>query len=138
MTNIIFSVLAGLGFGGAMFLRKLSVGKLGMNAYIFEALFGFLISLVFIPLFFPFDLRETLKNNGLFYAIFGGILMGLGIISFFKASQLGSVMVPSLIAPILGAIVVVFLAVVFLKDSLTLVKIGGLFITIIGLYLFVK
>ena len=138
MTNVIFSILAGLGFGVGMFMRKISVGKLGMNAYIFEALFALIISLIFIPIFFPFDIRTTIKNSGIFYAIFGGILTGLGIISFFKASLSGSIIIPSLIAPVLGAIVVVFLAVIFLKDSLTLLKISGLFISVFGLYLFIK
>lgn len=137
--NVIFSIITGIGFGVAMFLRKVSVSRIGMTAFILEATVEAILAIILITVLFPFNLSDiTSKYQGSVFAIGGGIAMAIGVIAFFLASRYGPVTIPSVVSPILGAIVASLLAIFFLRESITLVKFMGLVISLLGLFIFLK
>ena len=138
MKVILFSILAGVGFGGSMFLRKLSVKQIGMPAFIFETIANFLFAFIAVTLIFPFSINQVIsKPQGIIIGLFGGLFLGIGAISFYLAVKSGAAVYPSLISPILGALIASLLAVLFLKESLSLVKLIGAITALIGLTIFI-
>ncbi|OGK20098.1 hypothetical protein A2866_01055 [Candidatus Roizmanbacteria bacterium RIFCSPHIGHO2_01_FULL_39_8] len=140
MKPIFFSILTGLGFGLSMFFRKLSLKEIGLPAVIFESFANFIVALVLIYFISPFKLNQIVtKSNGVFFAVLGGISLGIGVISFFLATKIGgSVITPSIIGPVVGSITASLLAIFILGESLTLMKLIGIFITFVGLYIFIS
>lgn len=137
--NVVFSIITGIGFGAAMFFRKVSVKQIGMFAFILEALVEAILALILIAIIFPFNISDfTSKYQGSIFAIGTGIAMAIAVLSFLLAAKYGPVIIPSVISPILGAIIASLLAVFFLKETITLGKVVGLMISLIGLFIFLK
>ena len=138
MKVMIFSILAGLGFGGSMFLRKLSVKQIGMPAFIFETIANVIFALIIVSLIFPFSFSQIFsKPQAIVISLLSGLFLGIGIISFYLAAKYGSVIYPSIISPVLGALIASLLATFILHEGLSLVKLIGLITTLIGLFIFI-
>lgn len=138
MKVIFFSILAGLGFGGSMFLRKLSVKQIGMPAFIFETIAIILFAVITVSLIFPFSINQIFsKPQAIVISLFGGLFLGIGVISFYLAAKYGTVIYPSIISPILGALTASLLAAFILGEKISLVKLVGLITSIIGLTIFI-
>lgn len=138
MKVVIFSILAGLGFGGSMFLRKLSVKQIGMPAFIFETIAVILFAIITVSLVFPFSINQIFsKPQAIIISLFSGLFLGIGVISFYLAAKYGAVIYPSIISPILGALTASLLATFILDERLSLIKLIGLITTLIGLSIFI-
>lgn len=138
MKAIIFSILAGLGFGGSMFLRKLSVKEIGLPAFILEAVTEAILAVFLVSLLFSFNLGQLFsKTSGIIFGVLGGLSICIGVMSFFLAAKYGSVVLPSVVGPSLGAIVASLLAVFILGEALSPIKIFGLILALVGLSIFV-
>lgn len=134
-----FSIIAGIGFGVALFLRKLSVKELGLFAFIVEAVVEALIAVLFVYFLFPFNLTTILsKQQGLLFGIAGGISIGIGVIAFFLAAKYGSALTPSIVGPVLSALTASFLAILILHEILTPMKLFGAALALIGLVIFLR
>ena len=137
--NIFFSILAGIGFGITMFLRKLSVSEIGVAGFIFEAIVEAILALLLVYFLFPFNLGQLLsKPNGIWYGIAGGISISVGVIAFFLATKYGPALTPSVIGPLLSAITASLLAIIFLHESISPVRLTGLIIALAGIFVFLK
>ncbi|MBI3366109.1 EamA family transporter [Candidatus Roizmanbacteria bacterium] len=121
-------------------MRKYSLKQIGFAAFIFEAISYLLIALILVPILFPFKLNQIFsKPNGIIFSLFAGISLGLGVVSYFLAVKYGnSIILPSLIAPILASIVASVLAIMFLGESLSFVRIIGVILAFVGLFIFIN
>lgn len=138
MKVIIFSILAGLGFGGSLFLRKLSVKQIGMSAFIFETIAIVIFALITVSLIFPFSINQIFsKPQTIIISLFTGLFLGIGVISFYLAAKSGTLIIPSIISPILATLTASLLAVFILHEKLSLNKVIGLITAIIGLFIFI-
>lgn len=139
MKPLLFSVLAGLGFGTSLFFRKLSVGKIGVAGFIIEAFVETIFAIIAVSIIFPFKIQDIFaKPNGILFAVLAGIVVGIGTISFYLAARSGPATLPSVIAPVLSATTGTLLAVVILREGISLIKLIGILITFIGLYIFIS
>ena len=137
MQTILLSVLTGVCFGLAMFLRKMAVSKIGLSAFIFEAVIEALLAIFIISTFFPFKISQVFgKINGVVIGILAGLSMGIGVISFYLAARSGPVILPSLVSPVLGSLLASVLAILFIGESLSFVRLIGLVLSLSGLYIF--
>lgn len=137
--NILFAIIAGLGFGIAMYFRKMSVSQIGMKGVIFETLVEAVLSLILIILIFPFNISDLFsRQSGVFYGIFAGIGATVGVIAYFLAARSGNALLPSIMTPVLSATSASLLAIIILKEPLSLTKFIGLIITLAGLFIFIR
>jgi uncharacterized membrane protein len=123
--NILYSLLAGIGFGLAMFLRKMSVQRIGLVGFILETVTEAILAVILVSIIFPFNINHlSSKISGVVYGIAGELSIGLGVIFYFLAVKYGSSLIPSVIAPVLSAITASLLAVIILGESLSSVKLS--------------
>jgi len=137
--NIILAIIAGLGFGVAMYFRKMSVSRIGMAGVIFETVIEAILSVVLIFILFPFQITDLFsKQLGIIYGIAAGIGATVGVIAFFLAVRFGPALIPSVITPVLSATTASLLALILLKEPINVIKILGLITTLAGLYIFLR
>lgn len=137
--NIFVAVIADIGFGLAMFFRKISVTSIGMSGVIFETVIEAILSVALILLLFPFNVNEVLiKQSGMIYGLTAGIFATIGVIAFFLAAKLGPVSIPSIFTPIFSATTATLCAFLILKEPLSVIKLIGLVISIAGLFIFIR
>lgn len=137
--NILLAIIAGIGFGVAMFFRKLSVSRIGMTGVIFETVIEAILSVILIFILFPFSISDFVsKQSGIFYGIIAGIAATVGVIAFFLAAKFGPVSIPSIFTPVLSATTATLFAFLILGESLNPIKILGLIISLVGLFIFVR
>lgn len=137
--NIVFSLLAGLGFGLAMYFRKISVSKIGMTGVIFETVIEAILSVILVLLLFPFNFTDIFsKQIGIIFSVFAGFAATMGVIGFFLAAKNGPILLPSIFTPILSATTASLLALLILKEPITPIKLIGLIITLTGLFIFIR
>lgn len=137
--NVIYAIIAGIGFGFAMFFRKLSVGQIGTSGFIWESIIEAILALVLVFLLFPIDFSQiTSKPLGVFYGIAGGISIGLGVLAFFISARTGPALIPSILGPVLSASTGSILAIILLHESLSPLKLFGLILSLTGLFIFLR
>ena len=137
--GIIFSTIAGLAFGVTMFFRKLSVKEIGVSGFIFEVLVETILALILVWIIFPFNLSKVAEKPwGIVFGVFSGISVCIGVIAFFLAVKYGSALLPAIISPVLSAIVASLLTILILHETVTVQKIIGLIVTLVGLFIFLK
>ncbi len=137
--GIIFSTIAGFAFGVTMFFRKLSVKEIGVSGFIFEVIVETILAFILVWMIFPFTLSKVAEKPwGIIFGVLSGVSVCVGVIAFFLAVKYGSALLPSIISPVLSAIVASLLTILVLHETVTVQKIIGLIITLIGLFIFLK
>ncbi len=129
---LFYSILALIIYGFWGFFPKLAVNYIHpMSALIYEvggALVIGLCCLIFV------DFRPDFNPRGVFFAVLTGICGMLGTLFFFAAASKGKIsVIVSLTA--LYPLITIFLAAVFLKESLTIKQIMGMVFAFIAIYL---
>lgn len=137
--NVIFAVIAGVGFGLAMFFRKMSASRIGMSGVIFETVIEAFLSIILIVILFPFNINEIFsRQTGVMYGILAGITATIGVIAYFLAGKYGQALIPSILTPVLSATTASLLALLILKEPFNLYKLLGFILTLIGLFIFIR
>ncbi|MDJ0648933.1 MAG: DMT family transporter [Xenococcaceae cyanobacterium MO_188.B19] len=119
-------------WGCACFLPKLSTQYISMTStVVFQGLGGAIISLIiFLHLRYPLETHP----KGTIIAVVAGMLTLLGMVFYIKAISKGSV---AIISPLsaLYPLVVIFLALVVFKETLTLKQLFGIGFALISIIL---
>ena len=131
-TGIIFSVLAAIAFGIWTVLEQQAAGKIN---YLFGAIIVSLTAVIFGLLFLlPKIKNTTLYSNpkGILFAVLAGVFAFA--IDYFSLKAYGSGIAVSIAGPIIigGSIAVAAVIGFFLGESVTLMKILGLLLVIVG------
>ena len=138
MNTIILSVITGVTFGIALFLRKLSLQQIGVSAFIFEAVVEALLAIIIVPILFHTQITNILtKPLGIFYGVLAGVIISIGLITYFIAIKSGA-LTPAVISPILAALTASTLTILILREPVTVLKLAGMLIALAGLYIFIK
>ncbi len=131
-TWLLYSILALIIYGFWGFFPKLAVNYIRpMSALIYEvsgALVVGICCLLFV------DFRPDFNPRGVLFAVLTGICGMLGTLFFFAAASKGKIsVVVSLTA--LYPLITIFLAAVFLKESLSVKQIIGMVFALVAIYL---
>lgn len=129
---LFYSILALIIYGFWGFFPKLAVNHIRpMSALIYEVSGALVVGLC--CLFFV-DFRPDFNPKGMLFAVLTGICGMLGTLFFFAAASKGKIsVVVSLTA--LYPLITIFLAAIFLKESLSLKQIMGMIFALIAIYL---
>lgn len=137
--NIIMAIAAGIGFGFAMFFRKMSVTSIGMAGVIFESVVEAVLSVILILMLFPINVPDIVsKQAGMIYGLAAGISATLGLIAYFLAAKLGPGSIPSIFTPVLSASTATILTLIILREPFSIIKLLGLFFSLVGLFIFIR
>ncbi len=128
-----FASLGSFGFWGLF--TKLSANYVdAKSAFVFQAI-GVIIAALFSLIFLSG--RVQLSSQGIIYSIFIGITYSLGCIFYFNAASKGSISTVVTITA-LYPLITIFLSVIFLKETLTMHQILGIFFAIVSMMFFAK
>ncbi|MFA5060618.1 MAG: EamA family transporter [Candidatus Omnitrophota bacterium] len=137
MKPYIWALMTALVWGCVPVLEKLGLAKMPVLVGIFYRSFGVIIGMMLI-VFFKFNLlKESLANIpfGVFYLVVGGFLASVvGQIMFYHALQGGEA---SKVVPLAASypLISFLIGAIFLGESVTAAKLGGLFFIILGVIL---
>ncbi len=138
MNTIILSIITGLGFGTALFFRKLSLQQIGMNGFVIEAIVEAILALIFVPLLFHSQFAQlSSKPLGVMYGVLAGLVITIGVIAYVLAIKNGT-LTPSVVGPILAALTASTLALIILREPVSIPKLFGMILAMVGLYIFIK
>jgi len=128
--GIIFGIITMLSWGVADFLAAASLKKTSIyKIFIWSQIIGLLFFVIVFLLFFKLP---KLSTYAIELILIGGLLSVVSYLAFYKALQVGKV---SIISPIAASwvIITVVLALVFLKEGLTLLHGLGVFLVVLGI-----
>lgn len=130
--GIAYAIIAMVSFGLSEIFAKLATDKIGgKKAMLFSQLFGILLIAGYIALFIEIP-EFTFQTLGI--TVLCSIFAGIGLITFFKAMEIGNVSIASPIAAN-WVIVTVIMSLIFLKESLTFLQSISLIILMLGIFL---
>lgn len=137
MSWLYWALLTAVFYGLFDFFVKKTAGKVedGLASLIFNA-----VSIVVVIIYLAFAKYKGLKifatNEGLIYALVGGVLIGLASITFIKVFSAGSNLSIGVMIVRVGMILLaVLLGVFVLQEKLVLKQIIGISIALFGLFL---
>ena len=130
--SIACGVLTATGFGTADFLAKLGTGKVG---FLRTALFMQVIGSFFVLPFALLDLSRLAAHPwATLAAVMLGVLNALATLSLYKGFEVGRL---SIVSPVASTapVIAILLAVVFLREVLTVELVVGITLVIVGIVL---
>ncbi len=132
--TLILAILSLIGWGVGSFIAKLATNRIGEKT-VFWDLAGY-VPMVIIYCLFIFRSKELFSadKNGIILGLIAGLLGSIGVISFYillTRKDASSAVPMTALYPMLTAI----LAIIFLKESLTLVKAVGIVLSVVALVL---
>jgi transporter family protein len=126
---IIFAVVAMVGYGVTAILYKIAPNIDAISLTFFSSL-----SLTFFTFLFWLFNKKEISYKGISIAVIAGLIAAISFLSYVTAIKLGKV---SIIAPIrnLSIALTVIIAVLFLAEKLTLIKVVGILLAVVAIVL---
>jgi transporter family protein len=130
--TFMLAMLCMAGWGVGSFVSKLATNQIGEKAIFWDVIAYIPIVAIYCFYAFKANLLEAGNKSGIMLGLLGGALGAVGYIVFYIliSKKEASSMIPlTALYPALGAM----LAIIFLKESITPLKIGGIVLSIIAL-----
>lgn len=124
-------------WGIGNFFAKMAANRIGNQSVFFDISIYAPVIIIFCLLFFKFDNLSKIfqeNRNGVYLAMLAGATASIGMIGayYLLTKEEASKMVP---LTALYPIVTVILAIIFLKESITITKIAGIFFSLLAIFL---
>jgi len=132
-----YAVGAAVLYGAHQIFTKLAADRIsdGLGGFVVEASAALTILLYLAWLRFGGTWNQTLSAPGVFWSVLTGICVGVGTIFFFVLFQKGGPLsaVPMILAG--GAAIMAVAGFLFFKEPMTLARVAGIAMALVGLFL---
>ena len=132
-----YAIAAAMLYGLHQVFTKLASERIGdgVGGFIVEGSAALIIALYLLYLKFFGEWKQPITMRGVFYSILTGLCVGAGTVAFFLLFQKGGPLsaVPMVLAG--GAAIMAFVGILFFKEPATLVRVSGILLSLIGLFL---
>lgn len=132
-----YAVGAAVLYGAHQIFTKLAAARIsdGLGGFVVEATAALTILLYLAWLRFGGAWNQTSSMPGVIYSILTGICVGAGTLFFFVLFQKGGPLsaVPMILAG--GAALMAIAGLVFFKEPVTLARVAGIVLALVGLFL---
>jgi transporter family protein len=132
-----YAVVAAVLYGAHQIFTRLAADRIGegLGGFVVEATaaLSILIYLAFLWLTSRWDQKSS--GEGIFYSVLTGVCVGAGTIAFFLLFQKGGPLsaVPVILA--VGAAIMAIVGILFFREPVSLPRIAGIILAIVGLIL---
>jgi transporter family protein len=132
-----YAVVAAVLYGAHQIFTRLAADRIGegLGGFVVEATaaLSILIYLAFLWLTARWDQKSS--GEGIFYSVVTGVCVGAGTIAFFLLFQKGGPLsaVPVILA--VGAAIMAIVGILFFREPVSLPRIAGIILAIVGLIL---
>ncbi len=130
-SHIVFALIAMVGFGITALMYKLASRSLDAVSVAFFTLVVNVFVVMTIWLFWP---NKEISLSGLKFAVIAGVVAGISSVAYILSIKLGNLSVTTTIRGLFFGVTVI-LAVVFLRESITMAKVAGVLLSIISIFL---
>jgi bacterial/archaeal transporter family protein len=132
-----YAVGAAVLYGGHQIFTKLAADKIsdGLGGFVVEATAAVTILFYLAWLRFGGTWNQTSSTSGVFWSVLTGIFVGVGTVLFFVLFQKGGPLsaVPMVLAG--GAALMAIVGILFFKEPVTLARMAGIIMALVGLFL---
>ena len=132
-----YAVVAAVLYGAHQIFTRFAADRIGegLGGFVVEATaaLSILIYLAFLWLTSRWDQKSS--GEGIFYSVLTGVCVGAGTIAFFLLFQKGGPLsaVPVILA--VGAAIMAIVGILFFREPVSLPRIAGIILAIVGLIL---
>jgi transporter family protein len=132
-----YAIAAAVLYGLHQVFTKLASDRIGdgLGGFIVEITAALIIAFYLGYLRFFSEWKQLVSTAGVFYSVLTGICVGAGTVMFFLLFQKGGLLsaVPMVLAG--GAALMALVGIVFLKEPTTLMRVSGIVLSLLGLFL---
>ena len=132
-----YAIAAAVLYGLHQVFTKLAANRIGdgIGGLIVEISAALIIGFYLIYLRFFSEWKQPVSNEGVFYSVLTGICVGAGTVMFFLLFQKGGPLsaVPMVLAG--GAALMAIVGILFLKEPVTITRVSGIVLSLLGLFL---
>ncbi len=132
-----YAIAAALLYGLHQVFTKLASERIGdgIGGFIVEISAALIIALYLVYLKFFTEWKQPVTTRGVFFSVLTGLSVGAGTVTFFLLFQKGGPLsaVPMVLAG--GAALMAIAGIVFFKEPVTLIRLSGIALSLIGLFL---
>jgi transporter family protein len=132
-----YAIAAAVLYGLHQVFTKLASERIGdgLGGFVVEATAALIIALYLIYLKFFGEWKQPFTSRGVFYSVLTGLCVGAGTVIFFLLFQKGGPLsaVPMVLAG--GAALMAIAGILFFKEPATLIRITGIVLSLLGLFL---
>jgi transporter family protein len=132
-----YAIAAAVLYGLHQVFTKLASERIGdgLGGFIVELSAAAIIALYVIYLKFFSEWKQPVTTRGVFFSVLTGLCVGAGTVAFFLLFQKGGPLsaVPMVLAG--GAALMAIVGIFFFKEPVSLIRLSGIALSLIGLFL---
>lgn len=132
-----YAIAAAVLYGLHQVFTKLASERIGdgLGGFIVEISAALIIALYLVYLKFFGEWKQPITTPGIFYSVLTGLCVGAGTVAFFLLFQKGGPLsaVPMVLAG--GAALMAIVGILFFKEPVSLIRLSGIALSLIGLFL---
>ena len=132
-----YAIAAAVLYGLHQIFTKLASERIGdgLGGFVVEATAALIIAFYLIYLKFFGEWKQPCTARGFFYSVLTGLCVGAGTVAFFLLFQKGGPLsaVPMVLAG--GAALMAVAGILFFKEPATLMRVTGVVLSLLGLFL---
>jgi len=132
-----YAIAAAVLYGLHQVFTKLAADRIGdgLGGFVVEVTAALIIAFYLVYLRFFSEWKQPVSSEGVFYSVLTGICVGAGTVMFFLLFQKGGPLsaVPMVLAG--GAALMAIVGILFLKEPVTITRVSGIVLSLLGLFL---
>jgi transporter family protein len=132
-----YAIAAAVLYGLHQIFTRLASNRIGegFGGFVVEITAAFIIAVYLIYLRYFGEWNQSISSEGVFYSVLTGICVGAGTVTFFLLFQKGGPLsaVPMVLAG--GAALMATVGILFFKEPATLIRVSGIVLSLLGLFL---